>query len=926
MMDDMEEIWVLYADDGAQALDTAEKALQDICSGTPERMAEGVSALFRAVHTFKGNARVLGLRHAESRAHVTEDLIGLIRDQGAAWDAEMERVLVLAVDRLRVILEHTAEQRTDIDADYGQDLMQALSDKIAKVTSGAEAEPAVATPAPDLTTPDLTTPEPTPHDATLPEALPQAVAEATVLLDASDAASSSTPPVAQIAKPVSFEDKAKTLMAQIIAPLQQLAMQRGQPDHANDCAQILQSIAAQAEELGFARLADAALGLAASADVSDSKGDIRLYEELNAIELALPEQSLPSPRPHDLYQGWCADHAFSLVDALRAELELLPTSANPQPHLTAIESILRRLAQACQFYDLKSAADLAMTLLDLSVRNPPKVAGDGTWVDAPIFTMLETYAGTVELAIDAAREGEEANTKGFTSLSERSGRYVYDHGGTLTALDALEQLHLPVQFLRVMSPRSVTLARNAVRDGKTFWVATTDFEQEGAVGEQFFALLQKGDIQQITSVSILSETTVRFDFLLATSLADDAFQALVAAVDPGGKLIAVEKAIPAEDPLTTAGDDPSDDSSGVSVEMLEMLGEVSAGLARIAMQLGKLRPTDESTNRRKGRDSRISEQIAAISEASYQQLLDGYAEIREGMDESIQSLAGLAQQVGTLQEDAMASRLRPAARFLAPMVARLQQEVRAKAPALRLSFSADDMVLDSRTLDLFETIFKTYLRHRLALNTPYADDLIVALKQRDDRAVLSVTDRLPQPPDAGVLTKLRQLASGSGGRFWAQTHPDGRHGFVFSAPKRTLAMEGMVVQAGGADYVLPVDALVMVTQAGADRIVRRAAAGRSRFLRLESGEVLPIVTLDDRDVDIGGIFVILQASGQRKALMVDVLAGHQVVRLRPLQGMMEQLEKLSGFAVLAGGQIALVLSPLAICHDNDLSSMAFESA
>lgn len=901
MIDDMEEIWVLYADDGAQSLDTAEQALRDICSGIPEAMAEGVSSLFRAVHTFKGNARVLGLRVAESRAHVTEDLIGLIRDQGAPWDDEMASILQLAIDRLRVILEQTAAQRADINADFGADVMQALSEKIAKVTRGGQ-----------QTAQDV------------PAAQPAAAGQEEQKHPIAEAPPPSAPDMRPA--PLAREDQATSLMAEVIGPLRHLAGLRAQPETAPERAQILRNIAGHAEALGFERLADIALSLASSPDQGDTSGDVRLYEELNTIELALPKGVLPHPRPQDLFQGWCAENAFAMIDAARSQVDLLAQGIDLEERLKVIESLLRRVSQACTYHGLRQAAELAMTLLDVLVRIPSQDASTEGWLDQPIFQMLRSYLGAVELAIDSVSEGEEPNLHALETLSERSGRYVYDRSGTLTALDALEQLHLPVEFLRVMSPRSVNVAQCAVQEGRDFWVARTDFENVTDAAEKFFSILQDGAIQQITSVSILSAATVQFDFLLATSLGSDAFSARIAEIDPSGQLIRVERVKDVGAPPKALRDNGSDMSAGVSVEMMEMLGEVSAGLSRVAMHLGDLLRADEKSGNLSLPDTHVRQPDTAEALGAVHQIIARCAGLSGGMEESVQALETLARQVSTLQEDAMASRLRPAEAALAPMVEDLRKALRAKAPMVKLFFTVDDIPLDRQTLHLLDKICETYVLGRLEGVGKDVAKVAISLRQRDDRAILSVTDDLPLPVASTVLSNLKQMAAGSGGRIWAQEVGEAKHGFVISLPRRTLAMEGMVVQAGGAHYVMPVDTVVMVLKADAGCIVRRAAAGTSRFLRLDSGEVLPIVTLNTGNADKGGIFVIVQAAGRRKALLVDELLGQQVVRLRPLQGVMEQLDNLAGFAVLAGGQIALVLSPLAICHDNDLSSMAFEDA
>lgn len=170
MSDEMDEIWALYADDGAQALDAMEIALDALGAGPAAATDPEVAAFFRAVHTFKGNSRVLGLAVVESRAHYAEDLIGLVRDQGVPWDAEIRDILLMAADTLRVMLEETAATRADVDPTASEPLMHRLKDKIARCT-GAAPEPAVAEVAVAASEPVAVvapTPQPEPEPAPAP--------------------------------------------------------------------------------------------------------------------------------------------------------------------------------------------------------------------------------------------------------------------------------------------------------------------------------------------------------------------------------------------------------------------------------------------------------------------------------------------------------------------------------------------------------------------------------------------------------------------------------------------------------------------------------------------------------------------------------------------------------------------------------------
>lgn len=141
MSDEMDEIWALYADDGAQALDAMEATLLALEGALDTVPSGSVAALFRAVHTFKGNSRVLGLSVVESRAHLAEDLIGLVRDAGVPLDAEIHDILLEVTDTLRVMLETTAATHADVAPEPSTALMERLADKIARCSGGTSLAP-----------------------------------------------------------------------------------------------------------------------------------------------------------------------------------------------------------------------------------------------------------------------------------------------------------------------------------------------------------------------------------------------------------------------------------------------------------------------------------------------------------------------------------------------------------------------------------------------------------------------------------------------------------------------------------------------------------------------------------------------------------------------------------------------------------------
>ena len=126
---DINEIWGLYAEEGGQSLDEIEACLL-ILQQTPNN-SEAIARLFRAMHTYKGNARMLGLSAIESVAHHSEDMIGLVRDDGVVLANDIIDLLLEATDSLRGMLELSVAKKQDAPPHLATEMCQRLSDKVA---------------------------------------------------------------------------------------------------------------------------------------------------------------------------------------------------------------------------------------------------------------------------------------------------------------------------------------------------------------------------------------------------------------------------------------------------------------------------------------------------------------------------------------------------------------------------------------------------------------------------------------------------------------------------------------------------------------------------------------------------------------------------------------------------------------------------
>ena len=70
------------------------------------------------------------------------------------------------------------------------------------------------------------------------------------------------------------------------------------------------------------------------------------------------------------------------------------------------------------------------------------------------------------------------------------------------------------------------------------------------------------------------------------------------------------------------------------------------------------------------------------------------------------------------------------------------------------------------------------------------------------------------------------------------------------------------------------------------------------------------------------IAAFLRAQGRSVAVPVDELIGQQLVLLRPLRGVLSRIENMTGIALLAGGDVGMVVSANMLCAANGSGTVA----
>jgi two-component system chemotaxis sensor kinase CheA len=1045
MSDEMDEIWALYADDGAQALDAMESTLMAIEDAPEAAPTSQVAALFRAVHTFKGNSRVLGLSVVESRAHLAEDLIGLVRDAGVPFDAEIHDILMEVTDTLRVMLEATAATHADVGPEPSAALMDRLANKIARCSGGdavatdlpepaaVEAEPAPeqqAAPAVDLTDafaglqdlddapasqddlfdvpdeaalaeapseavevpavvePVAVEPEPAPEskpamrrlfdDPTYRDIFAGMVKDAMAKLHAilqDPAADPQTTrrivdDLAHAAKQMglddwhsamaaflsegaagreslaallltlddlSLRDLAKPVVAaeapkphgsffdQLAAPLAIIA--RAALDHATgetfDADTLQANIALltnAATSYGFVRVIEACQDLQ-RADTAAAFGsaEMRLYEELSAVEAVMPDEAaLAGVSPRGLLATWAADHIFDTLANLDRVIDALRQGHTEDATYRRFTDLMRLVHHACAPYKIETAAQLAMSLIDLFSR----VQTSGAAPDAILTHIARGFIDTLELVFDALSQGETPETAELDKLFEQAANACFSSNGLLTATAIERRLGLPVEFHRVLSPDSVRAASEAIEAGMAFYIVRADINSNETRAEAFLTWISSPQIRAITNVTVFRDAETLFDFLVATHDDETTVAEALAEVDHTGRFVHVQRKMLAtsdEDTETApvapvATDTAVSGGAGISAEMLETIGEIAASQSMINHMLTDLAEAD------------LAEDLDAAMRAAGHDWATAKTELHSLISEFSARLRAVAQleaqlvgRMTQLQEETVAIRSRPVESLLRPLAAFVQTLSRRNRRETRFSTAGDDMLLDMTLLDVLRKVLRNLVQTRLEPAEGTPTTMHIAFHRDEEMVMVTLEDDGAALAEGTQLTEIEASLQRASGKLRQVQRPGGGMRFHLTLPLTMVVLEGMVVGVGGIRYVLPVDSIRTILQPSDEALFQISAAQGRSMIRFGQGEVIPVHPLSGHagKGTHRRVYVVLGTNGQSIAIPVDELVGQQLVLLRPLRGVMARMPNLTGTALLAGGEVGMVLSASSLLSSSE---------
>ncbi|RAZ83648.1 chemotaxis protein CheW [Cereibacter johrii] len=715
----------------------------------------------------------------------------------------------------------------------------------------------------------------------------------------------------------------KPFFAAIAGPLAEvgrlgLRLATGERPEAAERAAAADPLAQAARAQGFVRVAEAAQALAA-AEGAEPFGiaRLRLYEELAAVEAMMPEAAAAAGvSPVRLLRGLCAAEAGGTLAALDATLNALRSAPRAET-FGRFDRLMRCVHHACAHHALDAAAQLAMSLVDLFGR----VEAKGAVPDAMLVHIARGFIETIELAFEALAQGETPAMEVLDRLFEEAANVCFVSDGLMTAGAIERRLGLPADFHRVLSPESVRAAVEEMEKGQQFYIVRTDINSDDRTAEAFLDWLSGDQARSITNVTVFRGTETLFDFLISSRLGEaDLIEALLR-MDPSGRRLSLTQALrPRQDepaPAEAPGEAPLAQGAAITPEMLETIGEISASQAMVQHLLAELAEAD----------------LAEATEALVRQAAGDWAAARgpvralleahgARLQEIVQAGTQLAAQLAALQEETVTLRARPASTVLRPLRTFAETLARRHRREARLTTTGDELALDLALLERLRGFLRGLVALRLDQDRGAPGTLHVSLWRDEERVTVLLQDDGAAEPESPALAELAAAVAEAGGLLRSVRLPGGGMRFHLGLPLSMVVLEGMVVGVDGMRYVLPVESIRTILQADDAAAMTISAAGGQRVLRLSETEIVAIHALRghpqeghrERPWPVSRrVYVVLGTGPRSVAIPVDELVGQQLVLLRPLRGVLARLTHLTGLALLAGGDVGMVLSANRIC-------------
>ncbi|MDX2217811.1 MAG: chemotaxis protein CheA [Burkholderiales bacterium] len=160
------------------------------------------------------------------------------------------------------------------------------------------------------------------------------------------------------------------------------------------------------------------------------------------------------------------------------------------------------------------------------------------------------------------------------------------------------------------------------------------------------------------------------------------------------------------------------------------------------------------------------------------------------------------------------------------------------------------------------------------------------------------------------LDVVRKNIMDLSGGIRVETAPGQGTAFVIRLPLTLAIIDGMTVMVGQETYIVPMTFIAECVQPETSAI--KSVAGRGMLVELR-GQYLPLLKLGEligveacASVD-SGILLVVEADGNRVALLVDTLVGQEQVVIKSLESNFRKVDYIAGATILGQGQVVLIL-------------------
>jgi len=518
-------LWEQFGIETAEHLENLENLLIELEYRAVE--TEELSSLFRSFHTVKGLSKSMELLAMEAVAHRCEDILGLVRDEGAPLQAETINILLEAMASLQTLRSTAVQDRADSSKPV--DLIQQLETVYAALAQGLNL------PIPETILETSPIAEPIESNVT-PEDLP----------------STSPPSLILNIDPEILEFYAETLRNSLpdIAKLA-TQMQFGPDD--NEIANTLDTLAFASENLEFDLVAQTFSQLKSMVEQTTPLSDEQQYEKLMALGhlpqmlLTLAEEtqldfgcdSFLNSIPQDLHQVLVEKltQLQTQVNDFQTVFEQQEQDETLHSQIKAIFRESKSLLPYAQLLGNSSLTDILTGTFDIYQRAGDAIqsSGEGLSLNSELIELTQqSFALCIQLVSNAIEQNNESLDEQINTLFQQIQKNVMGESEqsdeSSDTLQQLQDLGLHPEYFTLLSEEIIQQISEQVAQQHNLFLLQSPADMDESTACQFLVWLQSG-VQVYTSRSIVKATTSDIEFFLGSQESLEVIQTQLGSMD-----------------------------------------------------------------------------------------------------------------------------------------------------------------------------------------------------------------------------------------------------------------------------------------------------------------------------------------------------------------------------------------------------------